>query len=137
MNVEQVLNSAGEFGKEASQVARTLAFSGFAVIWVFKTGGEDAPQIAREFYLPAYFFAACLALDLLQYVLGRIALVLFGRYKEVIDKVSSKDEFDYPVFIMWPSRWCWWLKMAALLLGYWLLIVALHVQTPPPTGAVS
>lgn len=126
MKIEDVFNRAVEFDDKATEVSRKLAFSGFAVIWVFKTGPADEPQIAVGFYQAAYLFAACLAFDLLQYVLGRIALVLFGRYKEAIDKVNLKTEFEYPVFILWPSRWCWWAKIATLLYGYYLLVLVLH-----------
>lgn len=130
MDLKEVFDRAGQFGTEASNAARTLAFSGFAVIWVFKTGSVEAAQVAPEFYPPAYFLAASLALDLMQYVLGRIALVLFARYKEVFEKAAATDDFDYPVFILWPSRLCWWAKIAALLYAYYLLLLVLHARSP-------
>ena len=125
MKVSDVWKTSGEYGSEASKVARSLAFSGFAVIWVFKTDSAQGPRIGAGFYAPAYMFASALACDLLEYVLGRAALAWFARYKEVFAKVRSDQEFDYPVFLLWPAKLCWWAKITLLLYGYYLLIVLL------------
>jgi hypothetical protein len=107
LKVSDVWKTAGEYGIQASTVARNLAFSGFAVIWVFKTESAQGPRIGIGFYAPAYMFACALAFDLMEYVLGRAALVWFARYKEVFDKVKSDEEFDYPVFLLWPAKFFW------------------------------
>ena len=110
---------------KASEIIRSLALSGYALIWIFKRdvkGGEF--RLDAWLLLPAALFALAIFLDLLQYVLvGRE----FRSVKAPADSSNPKDpNFDRDEVEMPPPRVPWadriyYAKIATLAFGYVLL----------------
>ncbi|MBN7796649.1 hypothetical protein [Parahaliea mediterranea] len=106
----------------ASNVARQSAFAGIALVWIFKD------QVGQEFALPMglLYPTICmmvgLAADLMQYV---VASAIWGFYCRIKEKEFDPDpnpEFRNPNWINWPALGLFWLKLAAVLVGYVLLV---------------
>ncbi len=103
----------------ASDAARQLAFAGFGIIWVFKSG-KELPQVPAALYAPAIKFGLALAADLLQYAYASAAWAIFHRYKE--RRVREEEEFRAPVALNAPTVIFFWAKLIVLGGGYWELL---------------
>jgi hypothetical protein len=103
-------------------VARSLAWAGIALIWVFKTDGPTGPVVPGELVTPGLYLAIGLALDLAQYVYGSLAWGAYHRWKEHWRRVSETEEFLAPRSINWPSNAFFWLKLLAIAFAYYFLV---------------
>ena len=70
------------FSGKASDVARTAAFAGIALVWVFKIDAKPIPRLPNELLLPTGLFAFGIGLDLMHYVTASIIWGLFHRHHE-------------------------------------------------------
>jgi hypothetical protein len=106
----------------ASELARTLALSGIAVIWVFAvTTHDDQQKLPDALLLPGILIIASLALDLLQYVLGAAVYGICARVLEY-KKVSPEREMNHPSWFNWPAIACYWGKLGAIGIAYYYLL---------------
>ena len=103
------------FTGKASDSARSLAFAGIAVVWVFRVGATSIPP---DFILPLLLFSASLGFDLLQYVVAGILWGTFLRHKEQQTDVDETTDFEAPAWINWPGNTLFGLKLLAVFLGY-------------------
>ena len=71
-----------DFSGKASDVARSVAFAGVAIVWIFRVSGSDGPKPPGSLLLPLALLAAGLGLDLLHYIWGAATWGLFHRYHE-------------------------------------------------------
>jgi hypothetical protein len=102
MKLVDVRKAYYEFSGTVSKIARTLALSGIAVIWVFKTDSVDRPHLPRELVLTTFLLVAALALDLMHYV---TAIVVWGTYHRVKERQHTTEatEFEVPRWFNWPT----------------------------------
>lgn len=84
---------------KASDVARTLALSGLAIIWIFKQDGDNGPQLSDAFFAPALWLVVALVLDLLQYVIGAVIWTAFHRRHELRGRMPEDKVSAHP---FWP-----------------------------------
>jgi hypothetical protein len=110
---------------KASDIARTLALSAIAIVWIFKI---DTKQGAYGFAAPLLFVAwgavIALTLDLLQYAWGALIWGAWCRLKER-SGVKPADELDAPPWFNWPSIFFFWSKLIVIALVYGRLIAYL------------
>jgi hypothetical protein len=102
---------------KVSEIARQLAFAAIAVIWLFKAEDSSSVLLPAELLQPLKLVVICLALDLLQYLMGTIGWGLFQSLKER-SGVSESDEFKAPRAINWAPLICFWSKIAVLAYAY-------------------
>jgi hypothetical protein len=131
-----------EFSGKASDVARSLAFAGIAVIWVFKKG-SDTPRLPRELLVPTTLLVFALACDLLQYVAQTVMWGTFQwcKERELADKTQD-PELDAPARLKWPGMVFFVLKLIAVSAGYGFLFSFLvrslfSSGSPPMPNAFS
>ena len=105
----------------ASEVARTLALSGIAVIWVFAVGEVGNQKLPRSLLWPGAFIVATLALDLLQYAWQSAIWGGFARYYEKNGKLPD-DCVTAPAWFNWPALWFFWGKLATVAVAYFFLL---------------
>ena len=110
-----------QFSGKASDVARTLSFSGIAVVWVFVDRHGNTYQLSRELLIPAALIVASLALDLLQYGLSTAVWGAFARHHERRG-VARTAELNAPNWFNWPSLGCFWLKLLLVIVAYCYLL---------------
>ena len=104
---------------KASDVARTAAFAGIALIWVFKIDTRGEPSLPIGLLIPTIFFASALVFDLLQYVLSTIIWGSFHRYHEKRLKKSRKNPtLSHEPYLTWPIWGSFILKIVAVGAGY-------------------
>jgi hypothetical protein len=109
-----------EFSGKASDVARTLALSGLAVIWIFKQDGENGPSLPGEFLEPALWLVIALACDLLQYIVASAVWGIFHRYHEKRSKADK--ELSAPWFLPWFQNSFFYAKLVAVSMAYYFLL---------------
>jgi hypothetical protein len=127
MKLSEALAAYYEVSGKASDVARSLAIAGLAVVWIFKVGdGQDAKP-AADFILPAALLVIALAADLLQYLAASIVWGTFHRRQE--KKLIPKYEDKAPEMPVEARPWFNWIgllfysiKMLAVISAYGVLI---------------
>ena len=104
------------FSAKASDVARQLALSGFAVIWVFKVNGSDGvARVPAALLGSALFLAVSLGLDLIHYLVATMIWGRFRRYHELRLKKPSDDPIlEASRYLNWPTHCLFALKQSAL-----------------------
>ena len=118
MKNSEIWNSYSNFTLDLSNNARTLAFAGAAIAWLFKTQDNTFPSIVLWglFFIIIFFI-----LDILQYFLGAIILKFWaeGEESKQLEETGKIDgEYDKPRYIDYPSFFCWVAKVISLLMGY-------------------
>jgi hypothetical protein len=127
MELSKFAATADYFTGKASEVSRQLAFSGIAVVWIFKHGENVASTVPSPLIGPLLLFAASLALDLLHFVYGGIAWSVFRRYHELHKPQGEKDpDVHASRFINWPTWLFFILKIACTLVGYMIVVNFLY-----------
>jgi hypothetical protein len=107
-----------ELSGKASDASRTLSLAGIAICWIFKVG-ENSPKLPTVLIPTIALFAIGLGFDLLQYVVGAAIWGSFARIKEKGQKNLGKDPTtDSPAWLNWPSLILFWMKHAAVVMGY-------------------
>jgi len=119
-----------ELSGKASELARTLAFSGIAIIWVFRTTGSSSPTIPRALAIPGGFLVLALSCDLLQYAVGAAFWGGFARRQE-LSGAASEDEFLAPRWINWPMLVFFWAKIASVGIAYASLLAFIFSRVVP------
>lgn len=114
------------FTGKASELARQLAFSGIAVIWIFKNTGTTA-LVPDDLIWPLFLLVVTLFLDLLQYILASVMWTRFTRAQEAKHNAKEEDSGidDSPKSINLPHSICFWLKFVTVAIAYVLLVWSL------------
>ena len=114
---------------KTSDIVRQLAFAGIAFIWVF-SGGNVVSASHGHLAVPGDLenagicFVIALALDLIQYAYRSAAfgIAQWNREKqEERDKQKKGQKYELPRPINYPTLACFWLKVAAIVVGYGFL----------------
>lgn len=107
-----------EFSSKASEVARTAAFAGLALVWIFKV--EGAPPRPPLGLLPATIaFATALFADLLHYAVGATTWGLFHRFHERrLKDVTADPELSHPKQLSWSINFLFIAKIVIVVVGY-------------------
>jgi len=112
-----------------SDVVRSLAFAGIALLWVFSNGAQ-APvgpiHLPGGLHGPAFALLATLVLDLLGQSYSVMGVRWFTRgaekrRNELQSAAQAEFEFTYPVWFPLPAEVIFALKLVAVLVAYiWL-----------------
>lgn len=124
MNLGDYRQAYYEHSGKASDVARTLALSGLAVIWIFAVEKDGHQTLPTSLLWPGALIVTCLALDLLQYVIAAAIWGGFARHHEK-KRVSADRELVAPAWFNWPALACFWGKLATVMAAYGFLLTHL------------
>lgn len=125
MKLESYRSTYYELSGKASDVARQLSFAGIALIWIFKLENAGPLSIPAPLIFPAALFVVALALDLSQYVFGALIWGAFSHYHERKGKKDNQNVLA-PVYFNWPALLCFWLKVATVLVAYFLVFTHVY-----------
>jgi hypothetical protein len=120
-SIHELWQQYKEYTEETSRYARQLGFAAAGIAWVLKVPG---PKIPPENILPFAFITASFFLDLMQYLLGAVFIGAWTRRREKEiwrKKITGTIELYKPAWLDYPSKTCWFLKLAALSGSYILL----------------
>jgi hypothetical protein len=119
MRLSEYLEDFYTFSGKASDVARTAAFAGLGLIWVFKIDAKPVPKLPDDLLIPAGLFALGLALDLLHYVTASIIWGLFYLWHErTLANPNDDPELTHPSLLVYPIRLLFGLKLVSIMAGY-------------------
>jgi hypothetical protein len=118
MKLEDARDAYYDFSKNLSDINRKLAFSGIALIWLFREVSQGKPLLPRGLRIPTILLVSALGLDFLQYIWATAAWGRFSRTKEK----NKEKEFHVPVWINWPTLAFFWSKIGTMALAYLSLL---------------
>jgi hypothetical protein len=117
------------FSEKASDAARTAAFAGIALAWVFRIDDKPIPSLPIAMILPAGLFALGLALDLFQYVVAAAIWGIFHRYHEKkLSHPSEDPDLHHSPWLLVVINAIFISKLSAVMIGY-LCILFYIVRT--------
>lgn len=123
MKLSGLLDEVKEKTAKASDTARSLAFAGIAIAWIFKQGDFPNLSVPQPIVVAVAFFAAALTADLLQYVLVAWLMKKIHReYEEKLEKPDDDPEFWLPLYPGRVGYACYAFKIFFVLLGYVFLL---------------
>src|SRR5271155_4941857 len=107
---------------KASEIVRQLSLAGVAVVWLFKAGGADSPQLALPLVRAALFFFLALVLDFLQYLSGTMIWhIYFDRRQN--QGMKLEEEVSPSARLNWPTWIIFYAKSFVVLFAYsWYVI---------------
>jgi len=121
LKLEECSTAYQDLSRTASEVARKVAFSGIALIWVFTPGQPSNPAIPRDLLVPGILIVLGLALDLLQYISGTVSWGVYARTQANSGRKAS-DTVKPPRWLNWPQNTTFCLKLASIVVAYVLLL---------------
>lgn len=113
---------------KASEINRSLALGGIAVIWIFRSTLSGEPAIPPVLLVPLIWLVVALGLDLLQYVVGGLIWLIYYRYKESqIDRnvIPAKSDIKAPRILPFIIHVFYWAKLASTGIAYFFLFAFL------------
>ncbi len=122
MNLEKFRETYYEFSGILSNNTRKLAFAGIAIVWIFKQEKDDFYVIPNALQIAMLTFVISLSLDLLQYIWQTIIWGCFHTYKETKLKHDEKADFLAPCIFKKVADFIFWLKVIAIVPGYFILL---------------
>jgi hypothetical protein len=122
MNLEKCRETYYEFSGILSNNTRKLAFAGIAIVWIFKQEKDGSYVIPDVLQIAMFMFVISLSLDLLQYIWQTIVWGCFYTYKEKKLKYDEKADFLAPSFFKNNAGVIFWLKVIAIIPGYFILL---------------
>ena len=127
MKLEKFRETYRECSGKASEVTRTLALSGVALIWVFAIQGDSGYKLPRGLLWPSVLIVLTLLLDLLQYVFHSL---IYGAYARILEhrETSEDTELAAPPWFNWPALVCFWSKLGTIAWAYAVLLRFLWSQ---------
>lgn len=115
-----------DYSSKASEIARTLALSAFAIVWIFRAQPDDPSALIfpRALIEVASCAALALAFDLAHYIVGA---AIWGYWVRRQEKRGSNDETILlaPRWLNWPTLGFFWAKLAIVVVSYSLLLIFL------------
>lgn len=124
--LDEIRSHYSYFTGKASDISRSLAFGGIAVIWIFKTTTDTKIMLPVALLAPLIWFVGGLALDLLQYIFGGLIWWAYYRIKERQHKKrrwSSDGNMNAPAVLPGIIHVFYWSKLVCVLVGYAYLLV--------------
>lgn len=91
MKLKDAIATSDTYSGKTSEIVRQLSLAGIAIVWVFKSGTADKPQLDPKLIGAALFIVCALFLDLLQYMSSFYIWLGYVRFKE---KKGLTDESD-------------------------------------------
>jgi hypothetical protein len=118
------------FTGKASEISRSLAFAGIAIIWIFKNTNETKSIILPdELTLPLTLLVLALTFDLLQYIIGGLIWFCYYKFKEnqiEKGKISSDSDIKAPAILPNIIHGFYWLKLFTIIIAYVFLFSFLY-----------
>jgi hypothetical protein len=120
VNLRHCRDAYYDYSRRTSDVARSLAFAGIAIIWVFRSNIPGETILPRDLAWPGILIVVSLGLDLIHYVTATVIWGVFSRRKE--REGVGDAEFEAPRWINWPTNSLFAGKLLFLAGAYLLLI---------------
>jgi hypothetical protein len=114
-----------------SNINRSIAFAGIAVIWIFKKTKSGEIQIDDNFLYPILLFIIGLAFDMIQYIYQSLAwFIVFRKNEKQYQKLQAQDpnasdEFEHQYWITYPAWIFFIIKVGVVITGFILLFIEL------------
>lgn len=120
MKLRDCREARDTYSSTASAITRNLGYAGIAVMWMFRTTGNES-VVSALLMGSGCFLVLGLAFDLLHYLYGAIAWGCYHRRKER-HGTEEEDEFLAPRSINWPTNAFFVMKSICVSVGWALLV---------------
>jgi hypothetical protein len=123
------------FTGKASEINRSLALGGIAIIWIFKTTSGNVTSIPDVLILPLIWLVGALGLDLFQYIIGGIIWWIYYKFKEYQikkDIISADDDIKAHYILPGIIHLIYWSKLTSTIIAYYFLLAFLYTKFIEP-----
>jgi hypothetical protein len=125
LNVNEAEREFAYHSGEASKINRQLAFTGIAIIWIFRSEAGGIQNIQYGLVMPLFCFVISLIFDVLYSLANtthlNIVLIIASR-----KKLSPKKRVNYPGSKgTWIYNIIYYLKYLPMAIGYFCLLIYL------------
>ena len=124
---------------KASEIGRSLALGGIAVVWIFKTTTTDGNlTIPSILIAPLIWLVISLSFDLLQYIIGGLIWLIYYRYKEYQIKkgqIQANEDLKAPRILPLIIHIIYWSKLVSIVVAYCLLLSFLYSEFIAPLNS--
>lgn len=123
------------FTGKASEINRSLALGGIAIIWIFKSTSSGDTSIPSPLIPPLIWLVIALGFDLLQYIVGGLIWFIYYRYKEYQinhNIISSDKDIKAPNILPLIIHIIYWSKLVSTIVAYYLLLTFLYAKFIEP-----
>jgi hypothetical protein len=124
MKLESWLQVGRDYTSRASTIARTLALSGFGIIWLIITENEDISIKEPLLFSSLLLLAIGILLDFLQYFLGGLFWIQFY-YQKSNSGITGDTEIEGDYWRTNTLYIIYALKFIVLLIAYILVIISI------------
>ncbi|WP_346854350.1 hypothetical protein [uncultured Draconibacterium sp.] len=114
-----------------SNINRSIAFAGIAIVWIFKRTEVEVVVIDEKFLLPLLLFISGLCFDMLHYIYQSVAWYIVFRKKEREyqqlrnNSANPPDEFEHEYWITYPAWTFFAIKILCVIVGFIFLFIKL------------
>ena len=84
------------FSSKASDINRSLALGGLAIVWIFKNTDPTMPMLDKAFLWPLLLLVFSLLSDLLHYLVGGLTWYHFYCYHERETPLDEQSDISAP-----------------------------------------
>ncbi|AMC10222.1 hypothetical protein Lupro_02680 [Lutibacter profundi] len=126
------------FTGKASEINRSLALGGIAIIWIFKTTSNNVTSIPDILILPLIWLVVALGLDLLQYIVGGIIWWIYYKFKESEvkkGKILADADIKAPSILPGIIHLIYWSKLTSTIIAYYFLFAFLYSKFIEPVSS--
>lgn len=131
--LKRLLEDYLERSSIASTLARSSAFAGIAIIWLFKQNVPDKIALPEELISPLIHLVIFLIIDFFHYFIGTIVGGITHRLKaDSVDRGTLPEkDVEFPGYYSTVNWIVWFIKMIPFIIGYFeLLDYLLQITTP-------
>ena len=122
MKLSEYLDVYYKFSEKTSDLARNAAFAGIALVWVFKTDGQDVAAVPQQLILPTAMFALALCCDLLQYTIATCIWGVFHwLHERTLSSPSEDPDLDHSPWLPRGIMLFFVLKLLCVAAAYWFV----------------
>lgn len=121
--LDDYLEDYAYYTGKASDINRSLALAGVAIIWLFRNTGDGQPLFPLSLLHPLFFLVVSLGLDLMQYFFGSASWGIFYEYnfwrrkKKKISEEKAAD-LEAPNALSVPITLLFFAKIVCMTIAY-------------------
>lgn len=108
-----------DFSIATSNINRSLALGGIAIVWIFRNpDGDGVPILPRPLIFPALLLSLSLFFDLLHYFVGTLIWYRFYLYHEKRSQRKKRKNLSAPPHKRKVISYFFYVKVALMLAAY-------------------
>lgn len=130
MRLEKIREESSYYSQKTSETIQYLAFSGIAIIWLFKIASGETIQFSILLFIAFIIFLICILVGIIQYSI--LTTVWSSHYRDNYNKLKNKLAQPDDTDVEMPDKFnnlVWFLfftKLVLLIAGYTIIFIDVY-----------